>query len=83
MVGAKGFEPSTSWSRTRRASQAALRPETYSKLSTSLRGILRFCNPRSFLTFLNGLTPHCPGAKKKPPESPGFPAAFLKVVIWP
>ncbi len=27
MVGAKGFEPSTSWSRTRRASQAALRPE--------------------------------------------------------
>jgi hypothetical protein len=29
MVGAKGFEPSTSWSRTRRASQAALRPDTY------------------------------------------------------
>ncbi len=28
MVGAKGFEPSTSWSRTRRASQAALRPDT-------------------------------------------------------
>ena len=27
MVGAKGFEPSTSWSRTRRASQAALRPD--------------------------------------------------------
>ena len=27
MVGANGFEPSTSWSRTRRASQAALRPE--------------------------------------------------------
>src|SRR5258708_10317097 len=27
VVGAKGFEPSTSWSRTRRASQAALRPE--------------------------------------------------------
>jgi hypothetical protein len=32
MVGAKGFEPSTSWSRTRRASQAALRPESYFKL---------------------------------------------------
>ena len=28
MVGAKGFEPSTSWSRTRRASQAALRPDS-------------------------------------------------------
>jgi hypothetical protein len=28
LVGAKGFEPSTSWSRTRRASQAALRPDT-------------------------------------------------------
>src|SRR5216683_1812512 len=27
MVVAKGFEPSTSWSRTRRASQAALRPD--------------------------------------------------------
>ena len=33
MVGAKGFEPSTSWSRTRRASQAALRPD-----SEALRG---------------------------------------------
>ena len=30
MVGAKGFEPSTSWSRTRRASQAALRPDCVS-----------------------------------------------------
>ena len=29
MVGAKGFEPSTSWSRTRRASQAALRPDRH------------------------------------------------------
>ena len=28
VVGAKGFEPSTSWSRTRRASQAALRPDS-------------------------------------------------------
>src|ERR1700726_881930 len=27
MVGASGFEPPTSWSRTRRASQAALRPD--------------------------------------------------------
>src|ERR1019366_6763067 len=27
MVGARGFEPPASWSRTRRASQAALRPD--------------------------------------------------------
>jgi hypothetical protein len=33
MVGAKGFEPSTSWSRTRRASQAALRPDKLSPTS--------------------------------------------------
>src|SRR6202022_926826 len=32
MVGAKGFEPSTSWSRTRRASQAALPPARSAKL---------------------------------------------------
>ena len=49
MVGAKGFEPSTSWSRTRRASQAALRPDKKAlrgqkiarrdlKNSTGLRG---------------------------------------------
>jgi hypothetical protein len=28
MVGASGFEPPASWSRTRRASQAALRPDS-------------------------------------------------------
>ena len=49
MVGAKGFEPSTSWSRTRRASQAALRPDSHApsdlrperkqQLITALRGI--------------------------------------------
>ena len=27
VVGARGFEPPASWSRTRRASQAALRPD--------------------------------------------------------
>src|SRR6267378_682027 len=32
MVGANGFEPSTSWSRTRRASQAALRPDCYTRM---------------------------------------------------
>jgi hypothetical protein len=31
MVGANGFEPSTSWSRTRRASQAALRPDRHAR----------------------------------------------------
>src|SRR5207253_8849566 len=35
MVGANGFEPSTSWSRTRRASQAALRPDRQAELSAS------------------------------------------------
>jgi hypothetical protein len=40
MVGAKGFEPSTSWSRTRRASQAALRPEYYSCSLTVYAGLL-------------------------------------------
>ena len=39
MVGASGFEPPTSWSRTRRASQAALRPELYCRCSNSLRWI--------------------------------------------
>jgi hypothetical protein len=32
VVGASGFEPPTSWSRTRRASQAALRPDRLSHL---------------------------------------------------
>src|SRR5438046_10022612 len=35
LVGANGFEPSTSWSRTRRASQAALRPDRQAELSAS------------------------------------------------
>jgi hypothetical protein len=39
VVGASGFEPPTSWSRTRRASQAALRPELYCRCSNSLRWI--------------------------------------------
>ena len=46
MVGAKGFEPSTSWSRTRRASQAALRPESYRIPLNSLRAIASICNDR-------------------------------------
>ena len=51
MVGAKGFEPSTSWSRTRRASQAALRPESYSILPISLRGIAGLRNRRMAIPF--------------------------------
>jgi hypothetical protein len=39
MVGAKGFEPSTSWSRTRRASQAALRPDRRDPPSSSRRNV--------------------------------------------
>ena len=35
MVGASGFEPPTSWSRTRRASQAALRPDNGASLTRS------------------------------------------------
>src|SRR6202034_1843920 len=38
VVGASGFEPPTSWSRTRRASQAALRPEPCESLQSSLLG---------------------------------------------
>jgi hypothetical protein len=34
MVGASGFEPPASWSRTRRASQAALRPDASCKGAT-------------------------------------------------
>jgi hypothetical protein len=37
MVGANGFEPSTSWSRTRRASQAALRPDRQANFRVKLR----------------------------------------------
>ena len=39
MVGASGFEPPTSWSRTRRASQAALRPEILKTTANSLSRI--------------------------------------------
>src|ERR1700729_2521255 len=39
MVGASGFEPPASWSRTRRASQAALRPEILKTTANSLSRI--------------------------------------------
>jgi hypothetical protein len=43
VVGAKGFEPSTSWSRTRRASQAALRPDNLQRHSNaSPQGTLEY-----------------------------------------
>jgi hypothetical protein len=41
MVGANGFEPSTSWSRTRRSSQAEPRPDCYgTNLVTSGRSLV-------------------------------------------
>ena len=46
MVGANGFEPSTSWSRTRRASQAALRPDSVSCLLSCACN--HFCNRKIF-----------------------------------
>jgi hypothetical protein len=39
VVGASGFEPPASWSRTRRASQAALRPEILKTTANSLSRI--------------------------------------------
>jgi hypothetical protein len=67
MVGAKGFEPSTSWSRTRRASQAALRPESYCRLLNSLRGIASLRN-------------HCPQGKNKTAGKLSLPGGILKSV---
>src|ERR1700688_4930076 len=63
MVGAKGFEPSTSWSRTRRASQAALRPESYSYFPTVYAGLRASATIRL-------------EAKTKPSGSFCSPAAF-------
>ena len=40
VVGASGFEPPASWSRTRRASQAALRPEILKTTANSLSRII-------------------------------------------
>jgi hypothetical protein len=68
MVGAKGFEPSTSWSRTRRASQAALRPESYSMLPSSLRANERICNRM------------CPAGKNKTAGKLPLPGGILKSV---
>jgi hypothetical protein len=61
VVGAKGFEPSTSWSRTRRASQAALRPESYFMLAYSLRGIANIRNGRSRVKNKAARKPSLPG----------------------
>ena len=36
MVGVAGFEPATSWSRTKRASQTALHPDTITYRSLSV-----------------------------------------------
>src|ERR1700738_1472771 len=67
MVGAKGFEPSTSWSRTRRASQAALRPDKF--YIAALR-VYAATSPIATVTRFRL-------AHKKTPGSLGFPAVVL------
>ena len=57
VVGAKGFEPSTSWSRTRRASQAALRPDDLQRgKQLCCKGFLEY---HSLPTSATGLFSHC------------------------
>jgi hypothetical protein len=73
VVGAKGFEPSTSWSRTRRASQAALRPELDAACCLtriSLRGILGICN-RPYCTLPDAASPALAKAVNRSGENGG------------
>jgi hypothetical protein len=72
VVGAKGFEPSTSWSRTRRASQAALRPEYYASQLIVYPGF-----PGSATTRVNRLA----AQKEKPPESVRSSGGFFVKVV--
>ena len=54
MVGASGFEPPASWSRTRRASQAALRPEMeteYIKVYAVFHGTATGHDPKTLINF--------------------------------
>src|SRR5881392_2028590 len=77
LVGANGFEPSTSWSRTRRASQAALRPDRQAELSAS-----------HFASRLAQLSTHsytrlvpCPGVVFSLRKACGSPVDHLKTVL--
>jgi hypothetical protein len=76
VVGAKGFEPSTSWSRTRRASQAALRPDTsHAKLQLQFkRGKTAYHTP-SCPT--RPLEPRCGLSQAKPPPLNSASLALL------
>ena len=44
LVGARGFEPPTSWSRTKRAYQTALRPDKYFTFTMNYTIIVQFIN---------------------------------------
>jgi hypothetical protein len=87
MVGAKGFEPSTSWSRTRRASQAALRPDSEAlrgkentrrdtKNSTGYEGRPANLSLPWQQSFTSGNTPNHSALTKKPPERMRSPAGI-------
>ena len=90
MVGASGFEPPASCSRSRRASQAALRPDNqHGKAQRLAAGIFRLAYPHVAANnaeckrrvLLGGLPDSRAIAKKeKPPESLHSPAA-AKIVI--
>src|SRR5205814_5095569 len=78
VVGAKGFEPSTSWSRTRRASQAALRPDISSiaiQLSRqrlqeyhSFRQAIDQFSTAQAMTFVKASSQICPYKTEMPPS---------------
>ena len=64
MVGAKGFEPSTSWSRTRRASQAALRPDSHAPPQLK---------PKRSQQLTTAPAPHLPTPRMSPFPTPTVP----------
>src|ERR1700737_1585489 len=78
VVGAKGFEPSTSWSRTRRASQAALRPdrtcsapqrlERNQNINKTPQPETSFEAPRTLRRRISETYTACPRYRKMPPE---------------
>ena len=54
MVGASGFEPPTSWSRTRRSSQAEPRPDVFALKALQSKAMRKFKSSiasRSLLLF--------------------------------
>ena len=56
MVGAVRFELTTSWTRTKRASQTTLRPDTNSSLPASdMKGNVEFWTWKSKTSFANAI----------------------------